>query len=703
MKTVDHICSVFLRQILLRMKELGLSQTDLAKRMKVSRPYITKVLRQDVNFSFRTAAKLARALQMDFSPELHSCRSRGGIAAVGAMLMFFAGCATGGLGNAFLSFGRLPLAEGGKPLADIVIAPDSDPGVRFAADELKSHLDQITGGDFAIVAQPTAGRKALRIGYNPRLEEQQLRIAFSDDGVALESGGFPEYAVLDFLWDYCGVRWLDPTDAGTIVPSDPDLAVKRQDRQARPFAQGRNPGNMCDGRTFAAAYSPELWTTGSPGWTNYLQVAYPSAFANGRSFAAAKEEIDRRKVLFLRRMKAGGEISNANHSFYWWYNRFWDKASLGFERFRPELFAKGYKGVSEPPQLCFSNPEVLKQTVADVRDYFDHGGYRATYRNIGMQGHIWGKDTYCLEPMDNLGFCKCEECERQYRPDLEHVNSQHSDYWYRFVNAVAREIARSHPGKQISTLAYGSRCGVPSFRLEPNVVVHYCFICNRMPYVDNYAIEVRQLHDWRAAYPCRPFGLWLYNTFPKERADRFTHVNCFPGFFAQVLKDEYELLADLEISKNIFNCGFVDDYENYLSLRWMWNPREPLKPLAADYFSSYGAAAAPIRRFYELVEARYCKAANYPRDFLDKYQYAHQSARIAWDVLGTPEVMRRLGELMAEAERLADTPQAKARVANWKAGIFDYMSAGAAEWRKRGKTAAADCCLAAKNAKNAEI
>ena len=71
MKTVDHICSAFLRQVLLRMKELGISQTDLAKRMKVSRPYITKVLRQDVNFSFRTATKLARALQLDFIPELH--------------------------------------------------------------------------------------------------------------------------------------------------------------------------------------------------------------------------------------------------------------------------------------------------------------------------------------------------------------------------------------------------------------------------------------------------------------------------------------------------------------------------------------------------------------------------------------------------------------------------------------------------------
>lgn len=52
------------------MKELGVSQTELARRMNVSRPYISKVLRQDVNFSFRTAAKLANALKMDFFPDL---------------------------------------------------------------------------------------------------------------------------------------------------------------------------------------------------------------------------------------------------------------------------------------------------------------------------------------------------------------------------------------------------------------------------------------------------------------------------------------------------------------------------------------------------------------------------------------------------------------------------------------------------------
>ena len=47
-----------------------MSQSELAERMQVSRPYITKVLHQDVNISFRTAAKLANALKMDFLPEL---------------------------------------------------------------------------------------------------------------------------------------------------------------------------------------------------------------------------------------------------------------------------------------------------------------------------------------------------------------------------------------------------------------------------------------------------------------------------------------------------------------------------------------------------------------------------------------------------------------------------------------------------------
>ena len=80
-------------------------------------------------------------------------------------------------------------------------------------------------------------------------------------------------------------------------------------------------------------------------------------------------------------------------------------------------------------------------------------------------------------------------------------------------------------------------------------------------------------------------------------------------------------------------------------------------------------------------EERYCNPMNYPQWFLEDQH--HQSITIAWKVLGTPDVMRDLEALMLEAERLADTPKSKARVANWRAGVFEYMRAGEIEGQRR--------------------
>lgn len=62
---------MFLRSILQRMKELGVTQTELAKRMNASRPYVVKVLHGDVNITLGSAARFAEALKLDFFPGLH--------------------------------------------------------------------------------------------------------------------------------------------------------------------------------------------------------------------------------------------------------------------------------------------------------------------------------------------------------------------------------------------------------------------------------------------------------------------------------------------------------------------------------------------------------------------------------------------------------------------------------------------------------
>lgn len=75
MSATDRVLSQFLRAVLLQMKALGLNQTTLARRLNVSRPYVTKVLHGDVNITFGAAWRLAKALEMDFVPQLVEARS----------------------------------------------------------------------------------------------------------------------------------------------------------------------------------------------------------------------------------------------------------------------------------------------------------------------------------------------------------------------------------------------------------------------------------------------------------------------------------------------------------------------------------------------------------------------------------------------------------------------------------------------------
>ena len=74
MSATDRVLSQFLRAVLLQMKALGLNQTTLARRLNVSRPYVTKVLHGDVNITFGAAWRLAKAREMDFVPQLVKVR-----------------------------------------------------------------------------------------------------------------------------------------------------------------------------------------------------------------------------------------------------------------------------------------------------------------------------------------------------------------------------------------------------------------------------------------------------------------------------------------------------------------------------------------------------------------------------------------------------------------------------------------------------
>lgn len=593
--------------------------------------------------------------------------------------------------------GTARLADGNMPQADIVIAADATRVARFAALDLKWHLDRMTGGDFKIVsdAEAPGGRYALCVGPS-RLTAlksgdfgpQQWAWRFGPGhaefvGLDSEKRGVPSlaitaggsvsgtnwpsifdpqgtmYAVYDFLERECGVRWCDSTDVGTVVPKVRRMEVAFKERRGEPFIAYRG------GCELEENYQPLFWPGNSAGAKRYNRLAY-----------ADVKGWQRQSMLFRMRHRAGGDRAPANHSFYGWYARFLSPKSKSFEGWHPEYFSVGCPTNTTPPQLCYTSEAVIRQVVKDAREYLADPDGNTKYRSSFWQEGYWGRNHFGLEPMDNSAFCRCERCRALIDRDKNRpAESRHSTYWFTFVNRVAKELKATNPSATILTLAYGTHMGLPDLKLEDNVVVYFCYSDNRSP----YAATSRQLDrvlEWRRAYPKQALALWLYNCFPQLIAE-WGRFNCFPGFFAREEARQYRFFRAHDIRAGIFHCGFSGEADNYLQLELMLDPDRDVDGLLDEYFSMYGAAAKPMREFYEIVQDRFLDRSLYPKGG------GHQTFAIAWGSLGTPEVMERLRACVESAEKLVATPEEKRRVELFRAGIWDYMTAGSEKYRRR--------------------
>jgi len=621
---------------------------------------------------------------------------------------------TGGAGAS-----PLTLTRSGRPAATIVLAAEPTRAARFAAFELQHHLRLVTGATLPIAAEgePADG---VRLCVGDTLEARRLDLAqeqlgrqeyavrflrnavvlvgkdkpdrgpvrYSDNPGAEELETWPGiwdergtlHAVYEFLERHAGVRWLDPTEHGTIYPRHPTLRVAGADVRRAPFFRYRY-----------AAYPPSesydaytgLWPDGSEGFRSWEAAAYPALHArypDPEAYRMAKRAV---VTLFRLRRREGGEICPGNHSLYGYYARFWapekGQETL-FQGQRPDWFAKGYSG--RPPQMCYSSRGLVEQVARDACEFFETG---KTYP--GAQA---GGDTFCVEPMDNDAFCKCEACQAwlggRDKDSPFFTNGRHSDYHFQFVNEVAKIVGRKHPGKRIVTLAYMTHGAPPQrFRLEPNVLVQFCFACNRLNYDrPSYEHEVALLKEWRKAYPDRDLYLWLYDTFPVEVANG-NGFHCFPGFFARTVAEQFRLFREQNV-RGVFHCGYGQEVEAYLTYRLMDDPSLNTRAVLNERFRLlYGPAAGPMRAIYDLIERTYGDPASYPEPIATRKRegHHHQTEELAWGWLGTPERMARMADLLEQARRAARTDEQKRRVELWALGTWDYMVAGRKRYEER--------------------
>jgi hypothetical protein len=572
------------------------------------------------------------------------------------------------------------LVRDGQPAATIVLAQEPTRSAQFAAAELQYHVKLITGATLPVVAedQPVTGLRllvgdsapvrALKVSPDS-LKPYEYLVTCRRDAIVMlgrdkpdtgkvnmeDHTTFPGFydehatcaAVYDFLERGCGVRWVLPTEIGIIRDERPTLTVRGLEIKRAPFMEMRNQST---GYPIPANLHGDTIKPDKP------QETLPWA----------------EQYKWWHRQRIGGRWWQASHSLEGYYDR--------FLKTHPDWFAQGQTG--RPSQMCYTNPELIQQVVQDARDFFDGKPAPGTY----AQG-----DVFAVVPMDSGAPCKCPNCQAKVKAKAERGVGQFSnDSWselvFSFVDAIAREVAKTHPGKWIGTLGYSNYAYPPqTFKLSPNVSVQLCFHA-RFPYAPKpMQNDWRILDEWLAESRERPKLLWMYYCFPALIATQ-QQFRCFPAFCPDTIMDNMRRYTQAGIRGLYFEPSYMsgsphrnplmDQLESWLTFKLADDPTLDGRKLKDEFFTRYyGAAAKPMRQAYELIERTFSDPSNYPERLR-----GHQTEECAWGYLGTEERMRELGRYMQLAEWAAQTDLEKRRVALFDEGIYQYMVKGRATY-----------------------
>lgn len=601
--------------------------------------------------------------------------------------------AAGGGENGFM------IAENGRPAATIVIDKEANRAARFAAGELRHHLELITGARLPVVTDEaeTAGRLILvgesaltrEMGlYNKDFEHQEYLVRFLPDKLVImgrdredkrpidydsevpDEGELATcYGVYDFLERFCGVRWYLPTGLGLVYPEKSTLAVRGDDVRRAPAMKYR-----------------EL----------YRASAMPADLSDYPGPLLPERE---RKLFMLRWRLADIEPYACNHAFYGYL-----RSRRHLEEHR-DWFASGYDDdlPENPdfaalrrhyPNMCYTNEEFIADVVRRARDFFDTG-------RLDGVGFAAG-DYFSLGPMDSSGrdrMCLCERCApliheeppcNAWRDHYFFWDDRNSDYIFGFVNQVAREVGRTHPGKYLTIFAYHQNYYPPTREpLEPNVALTFCIHAQLRP-VPAMDRAVRGLLDkWDEAAPETPKYLWLYFHRPGRVDPPF-----FPGFMARQMVEQMRdyhrrgfrgIFAETGSMRdeqgNRPRAPIISMLELYLTYRLADDPELDGHAMIDEFFRLfYGSAGEAMQALYEAIEQVYCDPDNY-RFNPDRY-FGYQAAAIAWGRLGTAERMDRFAGLMEAAKAAAVTDMEKKRVALFERSVWDRMKEGRALYEK---------------------
>ena len=294
------------------------------------------------------------------------------------------------------------------------------------------------------------------------------------------------------------------------------------------------------------------------------------------------------------------------------------------------------KPVKMKRQACTSNPDVVNIFIDGAKRYFKR---------------FPGRESFSVAQSDGGHFCECPQCRALDVPGVKGV----TDRYFTFVNQVADGIKKEFPGKYIASLAYGDGTQEPPARisLRPNVIP--CLVIPSMSH------QVKSVEQWAK----KAATLYAYfHLHGRENPKLYTKVF---GEYLRFLKKNHVvgICGELHPALPKLNGSYeIDGPRSWLIAKLVWNPEQDTAELLKKFCRTfYGPAAAPMERYYDILEKAWMKLENI-HDF--RCDYDNEGF-----FLYTPGEMAEMVKCVLEAEKAAgNNAEIKGRIQALKSRLF---------------------------------
>ena len=495
----------------------------------------------------------------------------------------------------------LTLTKDGKSDYAIVLAANASPSEKHAANELQSFLREISGAELPIVGddQPLKPHEIILGLTNAHVGQLDVKPDlpdFGNEGFAILTVGerllivgAPQrgtmYGVYTFLEDHLGCRWF--SSKVSRIPKQPTIEFGEINDTQVPVLEYREP---------------------------FYYDAFDADWAARNKANSQSARLDE---------EHGGKVT-----YYPFVHTFYNliPPDQYFDQ-HPEYFSEiNGKRVRDGAQLCLTNPDVVRLTIAKVREWID--------------SHP-GVNIISVSQNDCGGYCECPNCKA-----LAEAEGSQSGPIVAFVNQVAEAIEKDYPNVAIDTLAYSySRKPPKTIRPRPNVIIRLCSIecCFSHPLATcDYPQNVSFRDDivgWSKR--CDRLYIWDYVT------SFANYLTPFPNW--DVLQPNIKFFVQNGV-KGIFEEGNYNspggemaELRAYIMAKCLWNPDYDANKAMAEFLEGYYGPTAPaIHQHIDLLTAK----------VRDENLHMHIWEG-PWAAFLTPDVLTHANELFDEAENLA--------------------------------------------------